>query len=403
MDITLTTYLSPSGLSYAGQVYFNCLTKLGIRVIPIWLHPPENVEYLDPAIAPKMLSAANRPITGSVVQFHVGRADDVRFVKLRTATIGSIVLEGNRLTEDQLRVCREMDIVATPTYFCRNTCRSSGINKRICYLPYPLDTEKWNPTIQPIQRDKNRFRFLYMNSWCERKGWDVLLRAYWQEFSANDPVELVIKSYQEFGRGKPIEQLLTEEAKKLGIDRSRRAPITVVDKVIRANEIPSFMRSFDAYVSPHRSEGFGLNIWHSMALGIPVICTNYGGNTDFTKADTSWLAKVSEMTSPGEQELKIFTHLKGIVWAEPDVLDFRRQMRACIMNPAEAHRRAMNGWDLVSSSYCYEKVGIMMENMFSKNLPKVWESLISDRHIEKIAIQKSDRFETDKPLKMIEI
>jgi hypothetical protein len=35
--------------------------------------------------------------------------------------------------------------------------------------------------------------------WERRKGWDVLLRAYWAEFMHDDPggeVELVIKSYK---------------------------------------------------------------------------------------------------------------------------------------------------------------------------------------------------------------
>jgi glycosyltransferase involved in cell wall biosynthesis len=405
MDLCLNTFLGPSGISYVGQAYFDCFTKLGIRVIPIWFYPPQNIEYLDPEIAPKMMSAAARPIVGPAIQFHAGRSDDVRFLKSRIATTGSIVLEGNRLIEEQLKVCREMDIVTNPSYFCRNACRSSGIpSKRLFYLPYPLNTEKWNPSVTGLPRDRTRFRFLYMNSWYERKGWDVLLRAYWEEFSANDPVELVIKSYQELRRTKPVEIFLSEEANKLGVDRTKRAPISVADAVMKATEIPVFMKSFDAYVSPHRSEGFGLNIWHAMALGVPVICTDYGGNTDFTKPNTAWLVKVSEMNSPSEIEIDIFPHLRGINWAEPDVLDLRRQMRNCMMNPIEAQKRALNGSDLVATSYSYDRVSLLIEELFSKNFPKIWDGMLRDRNMEIIATQKSERFKSSaEPLKMIEI
>ena len=36
----------------------------------------------------------------------------------------------------------------------------------------------------------------------------------------------------------------------------------------------------DLYVSPHRSEGFGLNIVESIFLGVPVLCSAYAGVTD---------------------------------------------------------------------------------------------------------------------------
>ena len=45
----------------------------------------------------------------------------------------------------------------------------------------------------------------------------------------------------------------------------------------------------DCYVSLHRSEGFGLTLAESMALGKPVIATGYSGNTDFMTPANSYL------------------------------------------------------------------------------------------------------------------
>ena len=41
------------------------------------------------------------------------------------------------------------------------------------------------------------------------------------------------------------------------------------------------MAACDCFVSLHRSEGFGLAMAEAMALGKPVIATNWSGNTDF--------------------------------------------------------------------------------------------------------------------------
>ena len=45
----------------------------------------------------------------------------------------------------------------------------------------------------------------------------------------------------------------------------------------------------DAYISLHRSEGFGLTIAEAMYFGKPVIATNYSGNTDYMNDSNSYL------------------------------------------------------------------------------------------------------------------
>lgn len=147
-----------------------------------------------------------------------------------------------------------------------------------------------------------------------------------------------------------------------------------------------------------------MNPWHAMALEVPVICTNYGGNTDFTKADTSWLVKVSHFCKPSQTETAIFPHLSDMVWAEPDVEDLRRQMRLCFQNQQEAKRRAATGAALVAQAYSYEKVMSAFETILKTAAPGSWEKLCMSRNVELLARQPSPRFESvDVPLKMMEI
>ena len=405
MDICLNSFLNPSGLSYVGQSYFKCFVQNRIRVIPVWLGPPEALESLDKNIVEEMLLASQLPTENAPLQFHAGRADDMKLLKHRSAVVGSIVLEGNRLLPQHLHICKQLDLVFVPSYFCRNVCVSSGVPKnRVCYLPYPLDSNRWNTTVQPKKPSDGIFRFLYLNTCYERKGWDVLLRAFWEEFSADEPVELVIKSYREEDRTEPLDILVALEAAKLGVDREKRAKITIVDEVLSAEALPSFMKSCDAFVSPHRSEGFGLNIWHAMAIGLPVICTNYGGNTDFAKPETSWLVGVSEMKAPSEAEIKVFPHYRGIIWAEPDRMDLRRQMRSCMLNPVEAKRRAEVASGLVHMNYSHNRTFDLFATAMKTHLPKIFEQICVSKHIEELIKQPTERFSsTSVPLTLLEI
>lgn len=80
----------------------------------------------------------------------------------------------------------------------------------------------------------------------------------------------------------------------------------------------------DAYVSLHRSEGFGYSLAEAMALGTPAIATGYGGNLDFMSPDESWLVPYELVeVLPGEY----FYWEPGMQWAEPDVAAAAQALR----------------------------------------------------------------------------
>ncbi|MGQ9365932.1 glycosyltransferase [Azospirillum sp. A39] len=95
----------------------------------------------------------------------------------------------------------------------------------------------------------------------------------------------------------------------------------------------------DAYVSLHRAEGFGLTIAEAMAFGRPVIATAYSGNLDFMAPGCAYPVPyrlVATRTDHGY-------YPAGTEWAEPDLDEAARLMRAVVRSPqaaAETGRRA---------------------------------------------------------------
>lgn len=92
--------------------------------------------------------------------------------------------------------------------------------------------------------------------------------------------------------------------------------IEVLDESLSESDRWALLNSVDCFISLHRSEGFGLVLAEAMALGKPVVCTNWSGNTDFTTAETA--ALVDYELVPCDDPYGIYTDTSAH-WAEVDL------------------------------------------------------------------------------------
>lgn len=111
-------------------------------------------------------------------------------------------------------------------------------------------------------------------------------------------------------------------------------------------------RVCDAFVSPHRTEGFGINIAEAMALGKPVIATAYSGNTDFVTESTGFPVgyKLVEVSSAGGP------YPRGWVWAEPDCDLLARRMEEVRQGGTRVSARAEAGRKFIADALSFEAV-----------------------------------------------
>ena len=89
----------------------------------------------------------------------------------------------------------------------------------------------------------------------------------------------------------------------------------IIEDIFDKAKFNSLLNVVDAYVSLHRSEGFGLIPAEAMSFGKPVIMTRWSGNLDFMTANNSCgvdykLIPVGEQAGP---------YLPGQFWADPDI------------------------------------------------------------------------------------
>lgn len=91
--------------------------------------------------------------------------------------------------------------------------------------------------------------------------------------------------------------------------------VTVLDRTMTDNEVKNLVRSSDAFVSLHRSEGFGRGMAEAMYLGKPVIATGYSGNMTFmNRGNSRPLAFSLVALDEGS-----YPFWEGQVWADVDL------------------------------------------------------------------------------------
>lgn len=171
------------------------------------------------------------------------------------------------------------------------------------------------------------FLFLFcfdFASITERKNPHGLIRAFSAAFAPGEGPTLVLKAVN------GTSGLADLEALKL--HAAERPDIMVIDRYLDHDEIAALMAACDCYASLHRSEGFGLTMAESMALGKPVIATGYSGNLDFMDDRTAYLVPWTEGVVPAN----CAPYPEGARWAEPDLDAAAQLMRRVVEHPDEA-------------------------------------------------------------------
>lgn len=241
-----------------------------------------------------------------------------------------------------------LDGILVPSNFVKEVLIKSGVKSRIEVIPNGVEIDLFRKDISPMKLNTNKkFLFFNVGSGFPRKGIDVLLKAYVKEFSKDDDVCLVLKTF-------PNPHNHTSEQIKsiLGSDGPE---IIHIDKDIPQNELVSLYKKCDCYVSPSRGEGFGLTIAEATLYKIPVIATRYGGQLDFCDEENSYL--INFELKPSKTHLMEEYSMEGSLWAEPEIDHLRQLMRHVYENKdsAEVKEKVDKAYINIANNFSWDE------------------------------------------------
>ena len=167
----------------------------------------------------------------------------------------------------------------------------------------------------PIQIQAKNFKFLHISSCFPRKGIRFLLQAYADNFNESDDVSLIIKTFNNPHNN--IHSVIYEFKTRY----PSLGDIIVIEKDLTEDRIKSLFSLCDCFVAPSLGEGFCLPIGEAMSLGVPVITTGWGGQTDFCSSMNSWLIDYKFCYS--HTHFKLFSS----IWVEPSIVSLGKSMK----------------------------------------------------------------------------
>jgi glycosyltransferase involved in cell wall biosynthesis len=222
----------------------------------------------------------------------------------------------------------------------------------VLWMPHPVHLDPAPPLSRAdLGLPQDAFLFLTsfdLNSYVARKNPQGALRAFQIAFPAGsaDPVAFVVKVSGSTERA--------DEARALFASSLFADPrVVVIDELLDRPRMVGLMAQCDAFVSLHRTEGFGRGLAEAMLLGKTVIATGYSGNVDFTTPRTACVVDYRLIpVEPGE-----YLHSEGQVWADPDLDQAAGYMQRIVRDRAWAEALATAGRELVHTQHGLAAVG----------------------------------------------
>jgi glycosyltransferase involved in cell wall biosynthesis len=319
---------------------------LAERGLPVQLAPfgPSEANCFPPAIRNNLEKFKQQrvdPQRSVVCQFLP--ANDLSLDVYGRSRIGRLMWDTEDLPNGWAGICNMLDEVWVPNQFNRDAFAACGVKEdRLRVVPPGVDTKRFHPqgTSLPVA-PKRSFNFLSILEWNQRKGPDVLLRAFLAEFKPDEDVALILKISRPLGSSvEVLPRLLDFVEREAGVPVEKAPAIILLQEPLTYDDMPRLYRAADAFVLPSRAEAYGRTYMEALASECPVIATRWSGQLEFLGDGNSYLIDCKVVPAPPDIDVETYA---GKCWAEPEVEHLRQLMRHVFTHREEAKDRAVRG------------------------------------------------------------
>ena len=348
----------------------------------------DEVEFLSPAelgvVLTRSLYEAVNIVVMNAPESYIFTKDITGIVREKKYNIGYWNWELEVFPEEWMQFVEEFDEVWVPSRFTevalKNTPGFEGSVVTVVPIPQATyydrddknngsskneDNSKLPLDLQGKLRGTASKPFVFLvvfdfNNYAQRENPTASIRAFIDAFPQSEDANgekhlLIMKSHS--GTSEQIDEL-----RKVAKFDPR---VIFINSLIPDSENRALHQFQDCHVSLHRSEGFGMNILESMGSGVPVIATNYGGNTMFFEDIPNLEDKCTFPVSYELVEIKetVGPYKAGNRWAEVDHNSAVMAMRAAAKFNCKNSGVSKTMIKAVEQVYGHEAIGKKMKNL----------------------------------------
>jgi glycosyltransferase involved in cell wall biosynthesis len=247
--------------------------------------------------------------------------------------IGYGVFEGDKVSDYWAKCANDEHVTEIwyPSFHAFEAFENAGVKKKSFIIPHGVDEKVFNMSVERSREfDSSKFTFLFVGGWADgindRKGLDILLRAFTKEFKKDESVQLIAKVNMAYC---PPEKVIADiDALKLP-DKNNRANVILLLQNFSEKNLAQLYRFADVIVAPSKAEAFNMPVLEACACGCYPIATDYGGQLDYLKTMPSSLITSSEIQATGGY------WYEQTKWHLPNEESLRVRMREAFCNKGE--------------------------------------------------------------------
>jgi glycosyltransferase involved in cell wall biosynthesis len=289
-------------------------TRMQLNAYPI-MKPFHIHRLICPAVP--TLDFAGRPDVAIVHlnpdSWHLLDDDQLAIIRSAKQRIGYWVWETDTLPPAWQHNLHSVDRIWAPSRYCADVIATEAavpvdVVGHAIRVPSHIATDRDAVLrrfgIDPVQRV-----ILYIfdgASYLIRKNPEALIRAFAASGLVQRGWTLVLKTKHLYDR--------PEAGKALAALVAATPGARILELSLHADEVTSLIAAADIYASPHCSEGFGLTVAEAMAVGKPVVATDFSGTRDFLDATCGYPV----LAHPWTLEEDHGHYLAGHSWAKID-------------------------------------------------------------------------------------
>lgn len=331
-----------AGVGESARLCVDALTRanLPVTIADVSTHPEEkrDVEWVPPASpsgsATNRILHLNPPmLPRAILRLGVGN-----FAK--TFNIGYWAWELEVIPPEWKHALRYMNAVFVPSEFTRKAI-AQHTNIPVITVPHPVSEKPVAPGMRAqfgIPDDAFLVSTIFSaGSSVNRKNPEAVLKAF-SQFAAGHPKAFLLMK----ASGNPARD---ERLAALIATASQIGQVRIVTENLPSSAINGIIRQSNAYISLHRSEGFGLTVAEAILGGTPVVSTNWSGTVDFCDPQNTWSANCTLV--PVVDTHPEFAGLRNARWADPSADHAARQLQDIADSPQRAADKAAGARDFL--------------------------------------------------------